>query len=282
MLALDFDETITVKDTTQIIVDLAKNSIQDSQLREDFEKLWNIHAEEYYQKLKVLYQEIIETRKKYPDFTIYQACSRISHFERESVAETSCRRFLKGIRREELIKKASSICTHSPALDILSHAPHKGLEVAIISLSWSRDLVSSCISKHHISICCNDLEFDCDQVSTGKINATIFCGSEKLEQLNRLKNEKRTEEVIYIGDSLGDILPMLAANIGILFRPSSTTLQFCQIFDIQLQSLSGLLEQLRNAECENENTIEQDISHYQGKIFTTDSWDSIQVFVDLL
>mmetsp|Transcript_28359 Transcript_28359/g.40046 ORF Transcript_28359/g.40046 Transcript_28359/m.40046 type:complete len:292 (-) Transcript_28359:2-877(-) len=286
LLALDFDETITVKDTTQIIVDLAKNSIDDSYLRGDFEKLWAQHADEYYKKLRVLFEEIIETRKHCPDFTIFQANRRISHFERESVAETSFRRFLRGIRREELQEKASTICTHSPALDILAHAEHRGFEVAIISLSWSRDLVAHCISKHlkhNFSICCNDLEFDVNQVSTGKINATIFCGLEKLDHLNRLRDEKRTDQVVYIGDSLGDILPMLSANIGILFHPTPKTLQFCQLFDIQLQPLSGLLEQWRSEDCEFENAIQvRDISNFRGNIFTTDSWDSIQIFVDLL
>ena len=58
------------------------------------------------------------------EFTLEHACRRISHFERGSVAETSAKRFLKGVRRCDLIQIANSICTHSPATQILAEGTY--------------------------------------------------------------------------------------------------------------------------------------------------------------
>lgn len=102
----------------------------------------------------------------------------------------------------------------------------------------------------------------CDVICPlGEVHSAL----EKRDALRELKNGVEGSTV-YIGDSYNDILPLLDADIGILFCPKERTTKFCEAFHIGLYPI-------------NDTSYQQ---QHTNNLFlwVAQSWTQIAQFVD--
>ena len=96
-------------------------------------------------------------------------------------------------------------------IEVLPHA-----KLSILSVNWSYDLVKRSLIHHNplldsISIYSNNLQF-VENLSNGIIIGNIHSGVDKCFVINNIKNKDPSTLIVYIGDSLNDILPAIQSG----------------------------------------------------------------------
>eukprot|EP01117_Protostelium_nocturnum_P008059 TRINITY_DN286_c0_g1_i1.p1 TRINITY_DN286_c0_g1~~TRINITY_DN286_c0_g1_i1.p1 ORF type:complete len:308 (-),score=98.33 TRINITY_DN286_c0_g1_i1:107-1030(-) len=245
-LVADFDETITEQDTTMLIASLAKRE-------EEMESRWHQHAEEYYKNWKDIFHNELHRHSQSLD----KSCKITKRIKRSALQfrglEQSCwkktidEEFLKGIKREDLYSTGRNLPLRKGALKTLHRAQNHRFEIGIISINWSRDLIVGAlestgeIQAEDVFLCSNNLGYEND-LSTGYLSNHLMSGIDKTKYLKELRRRKCEEEeetlIIYVGDSVTDILPALNADVGILICPKQTTRDYCDSFGIKLLDLN--------------------------------------------
>ncbi|CAO3616105.1 unnamed protein product [Cunninghamella blakesleeana] len=119
----------------------------------------------------------------------------------------------------------------------------------IVSLNWSKDWILGALNQHHSCsldkshILCNDLEFDpITHQSTGKILPSILLSNDKLKIIQSILAQRQQQMAIthkvpsiYIGDSMGDLLPLIECDIGIIIGSNEKLLTTLKQLDIHIQ-----------------------------------------------
>ena len=109
----------------------------------------------------------------------------------------------------------------------------------VLSVSWSSLLITTATGLHPSRVTCNQLESEGGRaggreegvLSTGKINVIVDGPRGKLRHFRRFQDEAGSEGVreggreggsVFIGDSVTDILALMAADVGIVVGESGT------------------------------------------------------------
>lgn len=123
-------------------------------------------------------------------------------------------------------------------------------------------------------------ELACEKsVTTGEIVKKMESPSEKLQAFNNiLKNCNREGKhfKIYIGGSVGDLLCLLEADIGIVIGSSSSLRKLGDQFGVKFVPLfSGLVRRQR----ELSEGRSSDWKPLSGILYTVSSWAEIEAFI---
>ncbi|KAG1361455.1 putative Bifunctional TH2 protein, mitochondrial [Cocos nucifera] len=133
--------------------------------------------------------------------------------------------------------------------------------------------------------CLNDLnihsnEFNYQEsISTGEIVRKMESPMDKVEAFksilsNRGSNEKHLS--VYIGDSVGDLLCLLEADVGIVIGSSTSLRRIGKQFGVSfVPLLAGLVNKQRQLN-EKDSSIWKGLS---GVLYTASSWSEIQAFI---
>eukprot|EP00833_Pecoramyces_ruminatium_P002485 jgi/Orpsp1_1/1176517/evm.model.c7180000057904.1 len=203
LFALDFDETLTQKDTLNLIIKCTKeielNSLIWKRLSQRYCNYATFSRDEYFKK------------HKNPSIEDYCESFRANEMDSiENIIESKC---YDDISRESLfnIGKAEAKL-HNEVPEFLSQLIDENMPVNIISANFSSDIIkgalSNIINGDMINVYSNDLEFNENNISNGNIITNYVVANDKLRLLNKLCNNNYDSETIYIGDGLTDILCM--------------------------------------------------------------------------
>mmetsp|Transcript_60483 Transcript_60483/g.118578 ORF Transcript_60483/g.118578 Transcript_60483/m.118578 type:complete len:474 (-) Transcript_60483:263-1684(-) len=219
---VDFDETITCVDTTSaVLFESVVDAVQDQTRRDVWAELSTWYGDEAKTwregELGRVEAELRGAEKTTADERLAALLSfakRTSEFEAAAVARVSASRVLQGVTRGQLRARASAAAAAPsatpptstgagdgkrappPPSPLIQEGVHEAFQLAgvllggehpaIVSINWSREVVSAALTSARIpysAIYCNELEFDDDDgdklskdgggKSTGKVNAEL-------------------------------------------------------------------------------------------------------------
>lgn len=208
LVVVDFDETITCKDTIALLAQFAYSRKPQSELPP-----WSHFTNAYmsdYQKHKQQWHKKLDNITKIEE-KIAQLSS-LKNVELASIDRISNAGVFAGLRRAEIQDGAKAeVQIRDQALNVLQSVSEN---LYILSVNWSKDWIIGALDPLQIkpsAVLSNDLEFE-NQVSTGKIIPNITTASDKLAIFQDLVKSNKPSYSLYIGDSETD-LPCLGMYI---------------------------------------------------------------------
>ncbi|KAI8144660.1 HAD-like domain-containing protein, partial [Fennellomyces sp. T-0311] len=217
IVLVDFDETITTTETTPLLgqsgLDFHKNPLP-----------WSYFIDTYmddYNRIKAGLP---------PSLTPEERIHALRPSEEASLARIHKRRVFEGMTRTQIFENAQKLAPRflrPGALEALSSLSKDRLR--IISVNWSKDWIQGMLGPLALSYCqihCNDLIYDDSGKATGEIEPRMLTSYDKKHQMHLIRQEFSADTpTVYIGDSPGDILPLVEADIGIIIGKNTRLLQ---------------------------------------------------------
>lgn len=232
---LDWDGTITQRDTLDALVSVAASAKPNSLVLEEWKRVSEAYTSDYTDALEKLAPggklptTVTEERK------LLQALKSV---EQASLDRVSASGIFAGLDQKLLERGATNVINSKKVeirngfADFLLLKQTRGHDTLdLLSVNWSRHFISLCLKAASVpvdkdSIYANELDgIESDRVSRGKISPkghsemTIVSSSDKLDYMTRLK-EQAESPVVYVGDSWTDIECLFAADLGICIRDS--------------------------------------------------------------
>jgi 2-hydroxy-3-keto-5-methylthiopentenyl-1-phosphate phosphatase len=235
---LDWDGTITRRDTLDALVSIAAKSKPDSPVLDEWKRVSEAYMSDYMAALDKLapggdMPKTIQEEKK-----LLRSMKQVEQRSLDRVSESG---IFRGLTRQ-LLDEGAKNAIGSKQVEIrngfaqfLRHTENRGSDsVHLLSVNWSRHFMSSCLRAADTpvemrNIFANELNgIGMDLVSNGKISPDdeegmkIISSDDKLEYMEwlcktRSKSSSPTPTV-YVGDSWTDIECLLGANLGICIR----------------------------------------------------------------
>ncbi|KAL5221996.1 hypothetical protein ABZP36_026709 [Zizania latifolia] len=299
LIFCDFDLTCTIVDSSAILAEIAILSYQKASqggadnfldrmkpadLRNSWNMLSNQYTEEYEQCIASL-RPLDEARSLDYD-QLYKGLEVLSEFEKLANSRVVDSGVLRGMNLDDIRKAGERLILHDGCKNFFQKIGKTrdslNLDVHILSYCWCADLIRSAFS----SVCClgglnihsNEFAFE-GSVSTGHINRQMESPLDKVEKFKSIKsNMDSTAPLlsVYIGDSVGDLLCLLEADIGIVVGSSTTLRRVGKQFGVSFVPLfPGLVEKQRQTAKEESSIFKA----RSGILYTVSSWSEIQAFI---
>lgn len=230
---LDWDGTITRRDTLDALVNIAASAKPDSPVLEE----WNRVSEAYTADYTAALGRLTPGGKlPSPIHEEKQLLKALASVERTSLDRVSASKIFAGLT-QKLLEEGASNAIKSKKVEIRNgFADFLRLKqvrnhdtLHLLSVNWSRHFISACLKAastpvDKTSILANELDgIDANRTSHGIISPkgeaemSIISSSDKLECMTRLKKQDK-RSIVYMGDSWTDIECLLEADLGICIR----------------------------------------------------------------
>ncbi|ORX48539.1 hypothetical protein DM01DRAFT_1338600 [Hesseltinella vesiculosa] len=264
LVFVDFDETITQADTLSLLADAA-TAINGAAT--PFSQLSEAYLEDY----RAAKQSIHESDEHGKPCSTMEKQMRfwmgIRPVEEASLQRVSTSKILRGLTPQQWRTQAQDRVPLRPgALATLTRHVDPA-HLFVVSLNWSKDWIRGALGSYPAlpsNLVCNDLDFvqrspNQEPVSTGQIIPSILTSIDKAQAIQSILQAYTTRPTtIYIGDSTGDLLPLVECDIGIIIGKEPGLLK--------------CLEKLGRPVFEG---IDLDRAQKEKVIFRTDTWASI-------
>jgi len=150
----------------------------------------------------------------------------------------------KGMRVEELLEIVKTVSFHHGADELINYLKNKGLKLSMVSSGLS--ILSHWVHQRYgfdYSVS-NDL-LHADGILTGKVKIQVYY-DKKAEWVKRILNQfgVRPEEVIAIGDSVGDIDMFQMVGFSVAFNSSCQDLDRIATLCVGSQNLADIIPKL--------------------------------------
>ena len=240
---LDWDGTITRRDTLDALVSIAASSNPDSPVLKEWKRVSEAYMSDYTTAMEKFAPGGKLPKSIQEEKQLLQALASV---EQESLDRVSSSGIFAGLTRKLLEEGARDVinsrkveirkgCTEF--LQLRQNRAHDGLN--ILSVNWSRYFINSCLRAagapvERGSIYANELDgIERDLVSQGHISPDndaemlIISSGDKLKYMARLREEHCDSRnvslhsgipIIYVGDSWTDIECLLEADLGVCIR----------------------------------------------------------------
>ncbi|KAM7494425.1 hypothetical protein LguiB_029034 [Lonicera macranthoides] len=304
MIFSAFDLTCTVVDSSAILAEIAiltapKSDHHSNQLENqiaripsaaDLRNTWGVLSRQYTEEYEQCIETILLTEKaqKFNYEGLSKAVEQLSDFERRANARVVESGVLKGlnfdnIRRagERLVLQDGSRCFFQ---SILKNKKFNA-NVHVLSYCWCGDLIRSALSTgglHVVNVHANEFSYR-ESTSTGEITKKVETPIDKVQKfshvLQNCKNDRKNLTV-YIGHSVGDLLCLLKADVGIVISSSSSLRRVGTHFGVSFIPLfPGLVKKQKEYVDEGSSSWSSSWKGLSGILYTVSSWVEIQAFV---
>lgn len=214
-----------------------------------------------------------------------KALIQLSDFERRANTRVVESEVLKGLNLEDIKHAGECLILQDDCMDFFQNITKKenlNVDVHILSFCWCGDLIRSAFSSKGI----NNLQLHANEfiykgiLSTGEIMKNMESPIDKLQAFsNILKEHDQCDKKnlsIYIGDSVGDLLCLIEADIGIVIGSNSSLRKIGTHFGVSFVPLfSGLVMKQREV-VEGRFFSWKGVS---GVVYTVSSWAEIHSFI---
>ncbi|KAJ4380018.1 hypothetical protein N0V86_004325 [Didymella sp. IMI 355093] len=230
---LDWDGTITRRDTLDALVSIAASAKPDSPVPQEWKRVSEAYMTDYTAALEKLAPGDKLPATVQEERELLQALKTV---EQASLDRVSASGIFEGLTQRLLEEGASNVIISKKVelrtgfVDFLQFKQMRGHDTLdLLSVNWSRYFISSCLRTASTpvgkgSIYANELDgIETNDVSHGRINSggdadmSIISSSDKLEYMTRLR-ERDERPMVYVGDSWTDIECLLDADLGICVR----------------------------------------------------------------
>lgn len=252
VVAIDFDETLTVSDTCSVLGGLGARAAPDGVGAARWQSLVDRFSEEYAATVPGLLPAPPLPCWRLDRFQRY--VSELRDFDMKCNARLECGA-LAGIPADALQQAAAERVVPQPgAAEVLQKLLAEGScpgEVRVLSASWSDQFVREALRKHFVTtppeVTANSLVTAVDAVTTGAISWNVASAGDKAEWLRCWPSvaSKVSAPVnglkVVVGDSIGDLPAMVEAGIGVIVKESNSLKDAIAAFGLELLPLDRLL-----------------------------------------
>ncbi|XP_050224142.1 bifunctional TH2 protein, mitochondrial [Mercurialis annua] len=293
----DFDLTCTVVDSSAILAEIAivtapksdqaqsenKNArMSSSELRNTWGLLSAQYTEEYEQCIEtILPSEQVEFNYE----ALCKALEQLSDFERRANSRVIESGVLKGLNLEDIKRAGERLILQDGCTSFFQKIVKNeslNADVHVLSYCWCADLIRSVFSSARgldvLNVHANEFAYE-ESISTGEIVQKVESPIDKVQAfLNITKNYsiERKNMIVYIGDSVGDLLCLLQADIGIVIGSSSSLRRVGSQYGVSFLPLfPGLVKKQKEY-------TEESSSNWKGQsgiLYTVSSWAEVHAFV---
>jgi phosphoserine phosphatase len=257
VVAIDFDETLTVNDTCSVLGGLGARAAPAGVGAARWQSLVHKFSEEYAATVPGLLPAPPLRCWRVDRFQQY--VSELRDFDLKCNARLECGA-LAGIPAEALQRAAAEHVVPQPgAAEVLQQLLAEGScpgEVRVLSASWSDQFVREALRKHFVhsppEVTANSLITAVDTVTTGAISWHVASAGDKAGWLRRwpsaagrVSASDNSGLKVVVGDSIGDLPAMVEAGIGVIVKQSNSLKDAIAAFGLELLPLDRLLAEDR-------------------------------------
>lgn len=300
MIFSDFDLTCSVVDSSAILAEIAivtapksDQSQPESQSQivrmpsVDLRNTWEVLSREYTEE----YEQCMESMLAHEKVEIFdysglkKALEQLVEFERRANMRVIESEVLKGLNLEDIKRAGERLILHDGCMGFfqsITKNENLNVNVHVLSYCWCADLIRSAFSSgglNTIHVHANEFEYEGTQ-STGTIIKKVESPIDKLQAFTDiLKNRHETDTkplTIYIGDSVGDLLCLLEADIGIVIGSSSSLRRIGAHFGVSFVPLFPALVKKQKEYIEGNSFSWKGLS---GILYTVSSWAEVHSFI---
>ncbi|WOL19277.1 putative aminopyrimidine aminohydrolase, mitochondrial [Canna indica] len=298
----DFDLTCTVLDSCAILAEIAiltaskvgqsapdgPDSLNAQRSPSDVRNSWDILSQQYTEEHEHCIKSIFpsEQAKTFDYESLCKSLEQLSDFEKRANSRVIESGLLKGLNLEDIKRAGERLILHDGCKEFFQKAinikENFNADFHILSYCWCADLIRSAFASvgclNNLSIHSNEFNYE-GSISTGEIVRMMESPLDKAKKfrsiLANLGKEKRRFS-IYIGDSVGDLLCLLEADVGIVIGSSSSLRRVGEKFGVSFTPLyPGLIKKQREVVRGGSNMWKG----LSGVLYTVSSWTEIHAFI---
>ncbi|XP_010262460.1 PREDICTED: probable aminopyrimidine aminohydrolase, mitochondrial [Nelumbo nucifera] len=292
----DFDWTCTVVDSSAILAEIAilsapkadqigAENLPVRKSSTDLRNTWGVLSKQYTEEYEQCIENIMPTEKveEFDYEGLCKALEQLLDFEKRANARVVESGVLKGLNVEDIKRAGERLILQDGCTRFFQKiVKNEGINgnVHILSYCWCGDLIRSAFSSGDLdvlSVHANEFTYE-DSISTGEIVQKMESPLDKLQAFkNILKNHNGEKKhlSIYIGGSVGDLLCLLEADVGLVVGSSSSLRRVGRQFGVSFVPLfSGLVKKQREFEGNSSNW-----KGLSGILYTVSSWAEVHAFI---
>lgn len=295
----DFDLTCTVVDSSAILAEIAILSFQkasqsgidnnlDRTKSGDLRNSWNMLSKQYMEEYEECMERLLSPEESNSlDYDkLYKGLEVLAEFEKLANSRVVDSGVLRGMNLEDIRKAGERLILQGGCKNffqkIVKTKENLNLDIHILSYCWCAELIRSAFSSagclDGLNIHSNEFGFE-ESVSTGEIDRKMQSPLDKVEKFKSIRSDVDSTVPflsVYIGDSVGDLLCLLEADIGIVIGSSTILRRVGKQFGVSFVPLfPGLVEKQRQL-------TDEDVSVFKarsGVLYTVSSWSEIHAFI---
>ncbi|KAF7817808.1 bifunctional TH2 protein, mitochondrial [Senna tora] len=261
MIFSDFDMTCTVVDSSAILAEIAivtapKVDQPDDQIvrmpSAELRNTWVLLSQEYTEEYEQCIESIMSAERlaNFDFEKLSAALEQLSKFEKKANDRVIESGVLKGLNLEEIKRAGEHLILQDGCANFFQKAVKNeklNSNVHILSYCWCDELIRSTFASAgltELNVHANEFVFE-ESVSTGEIVKKVETPIEKLQAFRDILkncNDDKKNVTVYIGDSVGDLLCLLEADVGIVIDSSSSLRRVARQYGVSFVPLySGLI-----------------------------------------
>ncbi|KAE8699171.1 putative aminopyrimidine aminohydrolase [Hibiscus syriacus] len=297
MIFSDFDLTCTVVDSSAILAEIAivtapksdQNQpagqitrMSSAELRNTWGQLSTQYTEEYEQCIEsILPSEKVEFNYE----TLHKALEQLSDFEKRANSRVVESGVLKGLNLEDIKRAGERLILQDGCVNFfqkITQNKNLNANVHVLSYCWCGDLIRTAFSSGGLdvpNIHANEFSF-AESVSTGEIVWKVQSPIDKIQAFDDILQDcsnDRKDLSVYVGDSVGDLLCLVKADIGIVVGSSSSLRRVGSQYGVSFVPLfPGLVKKQKEFAQGRSPRIWKGQS---GILYTASSWEDIHAFI---
>ncbi|KAG2580819.1 hypothetical protein PVAP13_6NG366000 [Panicum virgatum] len=254
----------------------------------DLRNSWNMLSKQYMEEYEECMERLLppEELKSLDYDQLYKGLEVLAEFEKLANSRVVDSGVLRGMNLEDIRKAGERLILQDGCKNFFQKIgktrENLNLDIHILSYCWCAELIRSAFSSvgclDGLNIHSNEFVFE-GSVSTGQIERKMQSPLDKVEKFKSIKSGMDSTAPslsVYIGDSVGDLLCLLEADIGIVVGSSTSLRRVGKQFGVSFVPLfPGLVEKQRQL-------TEQEKSRFKsrsGVLYTVSSWSEIHAFI---
>ncbi|KAF5725770.1 hypothetical protein HS088_TW23G00499 [Tripterygium wilfordii] len=292
----DFDLTCTVVDSSAILAEIAivtapksDQARPESQLTRmsstELRNTWGLLSGQYTEEYEQCIESIMPSEKVEFNYeSLRGALEQLSEFEKRANSRVIESGVLKGLNLEDIKRAGERLVLQDGCTGFfrkIVNSESLNANVHILSYCWCGDLIRSAFSAgsvNALNVHANEFTF-AESISTGEITTKVESPIDKLQAFDTILKdygEDRKNLMVYIGDSVGDLLCLLKADIGIVIGSSSSLRRVGSQFGVSFIPLFDGLVKKQKEYVEGSSSNWKGLS---GNLYTVSSWAEIHAFI---
>ncbi|XP_072977873.1 bifunctional TH2 protein, mitochondrial-like [Typha angustifolia] len=299
ILFSDFDLTCTALDSCSVLAEIAiltaakadqsgSDRLITRSSSSDMKNSWDILSRHYTEEYEQCMESLLlsEEAEEFDYESLFKSLRLLSDFEKKANSRVVESGVLKGMNLDDIKRAGERMALQDGCkkfFQVLINLKEKmSVDLHILSYCWCADLIRSAFSSvgclDDLIIHSNEFAYE-EAVSTGEIVRKMESPLDKVEKFKSIissngSNHKNLS--IYIGDSVGDLLCLLEADIGIVVGSSTSLRRVGKHFGVSFVPLfPGVINKQRQLD-RQDSPIWKGTS---GVLYTVSSWAEIQAFV---
>ncbi|KAB5529509.1 hypothetical protein DKX38_019590 [Salix brachista] len=291
----DFDLTCTVVDSSAILAEIAIVTAPKSDVVQceaqiarmssaDLRNTWDLLSGQYTEEYEQCIESIMPSEKVEFNYeALCKALEQLLDFERRVNSRVIESGVLKGLNLEDVKRAGERLILQDGCTSFFQKIVNNenlNSNVHVLSYCWCDDLIRSAFTSGglDVNVHANELIFD-ESISTGEIVKKVESPMDKAQAFNDILksySNDRKNLTVYIGDSVGDLLCLLKADIGIVVGSSASLRKVGSQFGVSFVPLfPGLVRKQKESGGESSPNWKG----LSGILYTVSSWAEIHAFI---